>query len=369
MKLVWPVTKFNAGSLGRARGHNCRTHPTASQLADRSAWFSKNSHVTVVPWNEDRAALARSLSKRKDAVLAVAFTLQLGNQLDWREEPTPECPEGKPRKPAPANLNKLCKAAKLWAEKEFGEENIVSIELHLDESTPHVHVLATPIHQGKLQAKHWLNGPSMVGAMRRRVHAVLNKLIPCEYGDPANDNAGNPYDPGKRAGAAPVPEPQGLLDKLTNAPDRRRLAQLEAENVELRARAERAEQMARSRAKAVAKAQREAAEAQKEAAAARKSKERVDQAMAFVDAAAARIKALEPRAAIADLFTPVEIQAARQRAKKAQENEEVRRKIVAALESVQAAARRAESDPPKPKPKADHQQKPYRSEPDDTPSP
>lgn len=364
MKFAFAVRKLGATDLGRARGHNCRTHPTASQITDRSAWFGKTAHVALSAWNQDRAELARSLAKRKDAVVGIEFVVQVGNQLDWREEPTPECPAGKPRKPAPASLKKLAEAVQRWTDKEFGADNVVSIEAHLDESTPHIQCVVTPIHGDKLQAKHWLNGPAATAALRRRVHQVVNRVIPCTY-EPGSDNGGKPHDPGKRAGVAPVPEAPGLLDKLTNAPDRRRLAELEAENAELRARVEKAEQVARSRAKAVANAQKEAKEAQEEAKAARRSKERVDQAMALVDATAARIKALEPRAAIADLFTPAEINAARQRAEKAKEGELVRRKIVDALDS---ARRRAESDPPKPKP-APAPKPRRREDPDPSPSP
>ncbi|WP_223954405.1 plasmid recombination protein, partial [Aeromonas caviae] len=36
------------------------------------------------------------------------------------------------------------------------------IDLHTDESSPHFHVVVTPIKDGKLQAKAWLDGASKV---------------------------------------------------------------------------------------------------------------------------------------------------------------------------------------------------------------
>ena len=40
-----------------------------------------------------------------------------------------------------------------WMEKEFGKENVVDYTLHLDETTPHLHVVVVPIHEGRLCAK------------------------------------------------------------------------------------------------------------------------------------------------------------------------------------------------------------------------
>ncbi|MGN5281844.1 plasmid recombination protein, partial [Aeromonas dhakensis] len=100
---------------------------------------------TKVEWDQGKLDAASALAKRKDAVVAIEFIIQVGNQTDWREDPTPECPEGPP-------------IDKAWADQEFGPENVVSIQLHMDESTPHFHVIATPSKDGKLQAKAWLDG-------------------------------------------------------------------------------------------------------------------------------------------------------------------------------------------------------------------
>lgn len=306
MKFAFAIRKMGAADLGRARGHNCRTHHTKSQIADQSAWFGKVAHVTLTPWNEDRATLARSLAKRKDAVVGIEIVVQVGNQTDWRDPPTQDCPEGAPKKPLPASLKKLAEATKAWAEQEFGAENIVSIEAHLDESTPHFQVVATPIRDGKLQAKHWLNGPAATAALRRRAHQVVSREVPCEY-EAGSDNGGKPHDPGKRAGAGPVPEPPGMLDRLTG---RRRLAELEAENAELREKSSQLEQVARSRAKAIARAQKEAAEAKTD-------QKRLNGAEAEVRRLSDRVRALEGSAEVAALFTAAEVAEARQRAAKA----------------------------------------------------
>lgn len=45
-----------------------------------------------------------------------------------------------------------------WAKKEFGETNIVKANLHLDETTPHIHVFIIPMYKEKLNAKKFIGG-------------------------------------------------------------------------------------------------------------------------------------------------------------------------------------------------------------------
>lgn len=53
--------------------------------------------------------------------------------------------------------------SKSWVEKEFGENNLVSMKLHMDEKTPHIHAVVVPITDGKngkkkLSAKAFIDG-------------------------------------------------------------------------------------------------------------------------------------------------------------------------------------------------------------------
>jgi hypothetical protein len=45
-----------------------------------------------------------------------------------------------------------------WVEARHGKENILLSSIHLDETTPHVHIVAMPIRNGKLNAKHFVGG-------------------------------------------------------------------------------------------------------------------------------------------------------------------------------------------------------------------
>lgn len=241
MKFTFAIQKMGKGGMNIARGHNCRTHPTSSQLA-KEAWFSEIGGGCAVPWDDEKARRAEGLAKRKDAVVGIEFVVQVGNQTDWREPPTPEHPEGKPKEVNGKTQRELCLAVKEWAESTFGAENVVGIHLHLDESTPHVHAVVTPIKDGKLQAKAWLNGGASVSALRKSCHAAMNARIPCVY-TPKSGVGGKPHREDLRAGSAPVPT---LIDKMTGHAKAR---ELERENNALKAENEQLKQVLFSRDK------------------------------------------------------------------------------------------------------------------------
>ena len=119
----------------------------------------------------------------------------------------------------------------------------MGIDLHTDESSPHFHVVVTPIKDGKLQAKAWLDGPSRVAALRKRAWESVNAHIKCEYTPGAP--GGEPHDPRKAAGQAPVPSPS-LIDKMSG---HARAKALEQENAELRAKNDALQQALFSRKK------------------------------------------------------------------------------------------------------------------------
>lgn len=208
MKFTMAIEKKNKVSIGRSEGHNTRLHNTTSQLP-QSAWLTPKGHHAVTEWRADQLEVAKGLAKRKDAVVAVELIIQVGNQTDWREMPTAEHPEGRPKRGMMQTMRELGKAAREAAEREFGAENIVGIDLHTDESSPHVHIVVTPIKDGKLQAKAWLDGPQKCAALRERIWEVVATRIDCNYerGAPG----GQPHDPGKAAGGAKARQPQGVI--------------------------------------------------------------------------------------------------------------------------------------------------------------
>jgi hypothetical protein len=61
--------------------------------------------------------------------------------------------------------------SKSWIEKEFGENNLVSMKLHMDEKTPHIHAVVVPIVDGKngkkkLSAKSFIDGRAVLRGLQ-----------------------------------------------------------------------------------------------------------------------------------------------------------------------------------------------------------
>lgn len=227
----FPFKKLKASDVGRIKGHNLRLHPTASQLKRPEAWFTSKGHHTIVPWDDTKIERAKTLTKRKDAVQAICFSIQIGSQIDWRKSPTKAFPEGAPLDKKD-DLENLQRGANAIAEELFGKENIVSVELHTDESTPHVQFVVTPIFDGKLQAKHWLNGGATCAALRRKACSIMNRFIECTY-EPGN-LGGEPHDPGLSAGANVVSEKKSVLERLIRNKEKELEVDLAAANNRIR---------------------------------------------------------------------------------------------------------------------------------------
>lgn len=59
--------------------------------------------------------------------------------------------------PANFDLNKWCDATTKWLKDQFGEKNVVSAVLHMDETTPHIHAIVFPVNEkGRLSGCSFL---------------------------------------------------------------------------------------------------------------------------------------------------------------------------------------------------------------------
>lgn len=214
MKFTMGLEKKNRANIGQAKGHNKRLHDTASQLPQR-AWFGPQGSVELVQWNDAVLERAKQLAKRKDAVIGIELSIAVGRQEEWRDAPTIECPEGKPRADMLKLLPKLKKGVLEAIKAEFGSERIIAADLHLDESTPHVQVIVSTERNGKLDQKHWIGGAEKCAALRERIHAVVNQYVPCTYEKGAP--GGQPHDHEKRAGGPAGPQPTSILKRASEA--------------------------------------------------------------------------------------------------------------------------------------------------------
>lgn len=197
LKFDFSIEKKNYANIGSVIGHNCRLHQTKNQL-NKSEWLTDSGRHTIKKWDSVMLKKAKALSVRKDSVFAVELIIGAGNQTDWRDIPTNEHPAGPKKAGNSAKMNMLIAGAKAAILKEFGEDRIVSMEMHTDESKPHIHIIFVPILDGKLNAKNWVGGKYKCASLRERIYDEFNKYLPCEYtkGAPGGDD----HDPEMAAG-------------------------------------------------------------------------------------------------------------------------------------------------------------------------
>lgn len=154
-----------AGVAARA-AHNLRQHSAAPRAdAERSA---KNKTIGAQTVPDVLAALDARLATlpkiQKNAVLVVE--LMLTASPEWFTA------GGKPTQFANEALE--------FAKNKFGAENILTASLHLDETTPHLQVLFTPIVEkngvSKLRASHYFDGSEKMKQFHTEFAAQVEKL-------------------------------------------------------------------------------------------------------------------------------------------------------------------------------------------------
>jgi hypothetical protein len=94
--------------------------------------------------------------RRKDAVLAMSMILSASPQYFRPDEPARSGHYDQRR------VDAYVEATMGWAKKEFGKR-LVSAVLHLDETTPHIHLAVVPLGpKGTLNAKDMFNKPNLI---------------------------------------------------------------------------------------------------------------------------------------------------------------------------------------------------------------
>lgn len=146
---VLHVTKFN-GSSGGIGAHIDRKHTPKNADPDRLELNREfiESNTGSMKKDIDRRISEGYTSKRKirkDAVKAVGVILS-GSPGQMKKI------EGEGR------LEEWAKANFKFAQEKFGKENLVRFTLHMDEATPHIHAVFTPIKDGKLHYKSFIDG-------------------------------------------------------------------------------------------------------------------------------------------------------------------------------------------------------------------
>jgi len=112
---------------------------------------------------------------KKDSVLALEYILTASPEYF---PPMPEdLTKYKAGEASWEAVNVFSRKAGEWIKHEHGAENVVNVHLHLDEQTPHWHIVVVPIDkQGKLNAKSFTGGRKAMSDMQTRFAEHMSPL-------------------------------------------------------------------------------------------------------------------------------------------------------------------------------------------------
>ncbi len=74
-----------------------------------------------------------------------------------------------------------------WLEDKFGADNVVSAQIHLDETSPHLSAYVVPNVNGKLNAKEYLGGRQKLSAMQTEFAEKVGKPYGLDRGLPGSN--------------------------------------------------------------------------------------------------------------------------------------------------------------------------------------
>ncbi len=148
------IQKLKAGSVGRSAKHTSRRYDTPNADPEKQ-------HIRIIgqldsPNIPDLETLVRQhigeQTIRKNAVLAVEFLLTASPEYFRPDDPARAGYYQQQR------LEAFQQSACQWLVNRYGER-IIRAELHLDESTPHIHAYMVPLDEkGKLNCRALLGG-------------------------------------------------------------------------------------------------------------------------------------------------------------------------------------------------------------------
>lgn len=146
--------------IGHALGHNKRLRKVKNADADRG---SLNTYETYVDNVQKHIKELDKLHKRttgkkarKDAVRIIEVIMTSDKEFFER-----------------VNDTEYFETCKEWLIDMFGEENILSMDIHRDERTPHAHFLVTPIRENQYACKKIINGRNAVRGLQNSFYDAV----------------------------------------------------------------------------------------------------------------------------------------------------------------------------------------------------
>lgn len=149
--VVLHVTKFSGGGGGGIGAHIDRKHTPKNADPERKHLNKELIEPRSSSMKKDideriKEGYTSSRKIRTDAVKAVGVVLSGSHERMKKIEKD-------------GRLDEWCQDNIKFIEKKFGKENLIRCTLHMDEKTPHIHVVFTPITEdGRLHFKTFLDG-------------------------------------------------------------------------------------------------------------------------------------------------------------------------------------------------------------------
>ena len=161
------LNHIERGSIDKKMNHknpNINNNLTENNL---NFYFDKNQNTfsECTDLSQIETALNDRLKEvkkplRKDAVIVRPLILQLDPEYyrDYEDEDS-------------ESIDTMVE----WACKTFGKENIIGGSLHLDEASPHLHLLFTPVtDDGRLSQKDWFTSPKSLADMHNSLREHMS---------------------------------------------------------------------------------------------------------------------------------------------------------------------------------------------------
>lgn len=148
--------KIHSHTKGVAAAHNHRLSTTPqpninSALTHLNRYSAKDGASSMV----DKINARLPDKRRKDAVEAIELIMSASPAFFDAIETDREKLNGHPK------FRQWVKDTIDWVKKEFGQ-NVVDISLHMDEKTPHLHVVTMPLVDGRLCAKEVMSRANLI---------------------------------------------------------------------------------------------------------------------------------------------------------------------------------------------------------------
>jgi hypothetical protein len=143
------------GQVAQRASHHLRGHAVLNADPARFALNASNWKRSARELADEIWARTEPAMQRKDGVRVIELLLTASPE--WF---TDDC--------GGIRTKELMLGARDFLGEVFGAQNVAAWGLHRDEKTPHVWALVTPIHEGKLKASRWLDGPSKLAALHTK---------------------------------------------------------------------------------------------------------------------------------------------------------------------------------------------------------